>query len=203
MDDSAAPTQVMNAYRMDIAGSQAVTVSHVDQLVRESIEDIYVVVTEDADEYYYSTDGIPVKNIRNQERTYDDYRNEIVPSIPSQVFATVESHYPDGRIMEVDVVFPGVIYVEVIDNLIVKTMEFSLTGSWSVTCWEVSEQYLKTQAPTVYQAYLALDYTADCTIEHIECYRTSSLTYYWLRLDTNGTETNIKISEDGQVIVVS
>ncbi|MCC8019065.1 MAG: PepSY-like domain-containing protein [Rikenellaceae bacterium] len=198
------PRQVVNSFQLD-EGRTGKSVLRVDHLTRDGIEDIYVMVTGsdgDMTEYYYSEDGIQVKTVAGEERIYDDYRNEIVPAIPSQVLTKVAEQYPNARVMEVDVIFPGIIYVEIIDNLMLKTMEFSLTGAWSVTTWVVSEQFVKTQASDVYDAFLELGYNGNTAVTSVMCCETPTSLYYWFKLDNNGMRTNVKISSDAQNIVV-
>ncbi|MCD8174292.1 MAG: PepSY-like domain-containing protein [Alistipes sp.] len=204
LTESSAPRQIVNSFKLD-EGRAGTSIGSVDHLQRDGIEDIYVVVTGidgNIAEYYYSEDGIQVKIVAGEERIYDDYRNEIVPGIPSQVLTKASEQYPNARVMEVDVIFPGIIYVEIIDNLVLKTMEFSLTGAWSVTTWEVSEQFVKTQAPEVYEAFRELGYNGNTTLESVNCCETPTSLYYWFTLDSNGTRTNVKITEDAQNIIV-
>ncbi|MCD8071794.1 MAG: PepSY-like domain-containing protein [Alistipes sp.] len=203
-DYAKAPAQVRSSFAIQ-SGSSA-SAETVDVLSRDGIEDIYVVIEGEGTgrvEYYYSRDGILVKKIDEKARIYEDYRNEIVPQIPNQVYTTIEYLYPTARIMEVDVIFPGILYIDIIDSSILKTLEFSLTGAWSMTTWQVSEGYIKGNHPEVYEAFTGLGYAGSANIISIDCCENPSLTFYWFRVDNNGTEANVKISQEGNVLVVS
>lgn len=204
MEASSAPLQVRNSYKIGTAVSEPV--EYVDHLIREGIEDMYVAVSGEGSstaEYYFSVDGLLIKTVESETRIYDDYRNEIVPQVPEKVYKTIGSLYSSARIMEVDVVFPGVLYVDIIDNMTLKTMEFALTGSWSRTYWDVSEEYVKGQYPDVYDAYKAQEYNNSCSITSIQCFHTPTSLYYWFHLDINGSEANLKVNQNGDVIALS
>ncbi|MCC8034521.1 MAG: PepSY-like domain-containing protein [Rikenellaceae bacterium] len=203
-DYEKAPVQVRSSFLLESGRSAGADL--VDVLSRDGIEDIYVVVEGEGSarvEYYYSRDGILVKKLDEKSRIYEDYRNEIVPQIPNQVYSTIGHLYPAARIMEVDVIFPGILYIDVIDGAILKTLEFSLTGAWSMTSWEVTESYVKGSQPQVYEAFAELGYSDRAEITSIDCCENPSLRFYWFRVDNNGTEANVKISEEGNVLVVS
>ncbi len=130
MDLMTVPSRVANAYRGMLANSN--NAQYVDKLTRDGIEEIYVVVesaTGEPTEYYFSTDGLSIKVLSGETLVYGDYRNEIVPQIPASVYTTVEDLYPGSRIVEVDVIFPGILYIEAIHDSTLMTLEFSLTGS--------------------------------------------------------------------------
>lgn len=164
---------------------------------RPVIEPIYVIGIESVDfktGKFYSKDGILIKTENASYELYGDYRYEIAPDVPSEVWEFIYAKHLNPRIMEIDILFPGIIYATIIDDGFIKKAAFSLPyGTWSHTRWEVSKDYVTGNHPEINDLFRELGYEENYEVVAIEFMETGMAEYYVYTLMRNGEQETISI----------
>lgn len=172
----------------------------IDRLDRLDAETIYVIeVKKDNREtdLYYSTDGVLIKAI--QDNNDDDYENYL-PSpeaLPAAISTFITTKYPDARIVEVEKK-NGITEVEIIHEKRGKEVRFNIENTWLDTHYDVFQNEVE---HTVTEALSHSEY-AGYAIDEIEKYETSSEYYYLFELEQGNLEVNIKIDQNGNLSLI-
>lgn len=189
------PVRITNTYNTDNT-SRSASISSVTSIERSVVEPIYVISLDTGAEEidnFYSEDGILVKSQEQSYRIYGDFRYEIAPKVNTALLNFINTNYSDARIMEVDIMFPGIVLITFIHNDTVKISEFSVYGSWNSTKWVVDSNYVNDNHPKVAAYFAEQGYPGDykiISIEFIQLYDTEHYTY---TLRYNGEEIQVHI----------
>lgn len=190
------PDKVASAFTQDNQ-TRSATVNYIKGIVRATIEPIYVVGIDAAGEQldkYYSEDGVLVKTQDKSYRLFGDFRYEIAPKVDDMFLEFISGKYEGAKLMEVDIMFPGMVYITFVHDGMVKISEFTLSGFWNSTRWTVNEDYIGTNHPEVADYFEGLGYTAGYTLVGIEFCQMYDEDYYMYTLRDGVEKTVVTVS---------
>lgn len=167
-------------------------IEDIDKVERIHTETIYVIEVESGDadfDLYYSSNGILIKDLQDQEDTDNPYLPE---QSPSELLSKIKKMYPNAVVVDIDKEDDGVIEIDIIDNNIGKEVLFSMSNEWLYTSWDVNPMIL----PTVVKAAITMNYP-DFEIDDVEFYETPTGNYYDIEIEKGDKDVHIKVSESG------
>lgn len=167
-------------------------IEDIDKVERIHTETIYVIEVESGDadfDLYYSSNGILIKDLPDQEDTDNPYLPE---QSPSELLSKIKKMYPNAVVVDIDKEDDGVIEIDIIDNNIGKEVLFSMSNEWLYTSWDVNPMIL----PTVVKAAITMNYP-DFEIDDVEFYETPTGNYYDIEIEKGDKDVHIKVSESG------
>ncbi len=178
-------------------------VGGIDRVLREGMETIYVIGTENTMDgvkagmdLYYSADGVPVRKVADPADGYDyaDY----IPARPSDsVRRFIEGNYPRARIVEIDSEH-GMTEVGILDSKTFRRLLFDTSGNWLYT--KTGVRYGELPA-AVRQAFDASAY-ARYRIDDIDHYDTPTGEYYRFELESAGEDVKVAVTPAGELTVI-
>lgn len=175
-------------------------IDDIDCLERAEAETLYIIeVKKDRQEYelYYTSDGILVKELPDDEN--DDYENYLPGNTTDLAVLQefIENKYPGARIVETETEHNR-IEVDIIHDNRSKEVVFTLKQEWVNTHYDVKESevnsiVLEALAGSAYSNYYK---------DEIEKYETPSGEYYFFELEKGEQEVKITIDLQGQLQVI-
>ncbi|MDR2955035.1 MAG: PepSY-like domain-containing protein [Prevotella sp.] len=172
-------------------------VDDVDMLERKDSEVIYIIEVEYKNkevDLYYNAEGILVKTVEDNDD--NDYESHIPQPASTEIEAFIKEKYPEARIIEIEKE-KGRIEVDIIHNNIGKEVVFDTNNQWLYTLWDVRVSSL----PQTVAGVVNDSQYAGYHIDDAEFVETSQGNYYLLELEKGNSEIDIKVDENGNILV--
>lgn len=171
-------------------------IDDVDKLERKDTEVVYIIEVESQNkeiDLFYSAEGILIKAVADND---NNEGNHIPQSTPAEVESFIKEKYPQSRIIEIEYENRR-IEVDIVHDQKGKEVVFDENNQWLYTSWDIRIASL----PQVVANILNDSKYAGYHIDDANFVETPQGNYYLLELEKANSEINVKVAENGVVIV--